>query len=143
MSVIYIRNNEGTREQPLGLLQPLFTVDNDWGFFSQKLHIKCSSSSQENGQWKITMYPFTVSMDMVQVSNVKIILCFHEEILKMGTSSEILIFRSAVMWLSIFKTIRLLYLMSRRWDELMPARIRERSFKFRSKSAEMVCGQVV
>ncbi|KAL3578448.1 hypothetical protein D5086_019952 [Populus alba] len=29
----------------------------------------------------------------------------------MGTSSEILIFRSAVMWLSIFKTIRLLYLM--------------------------------
>ncbi|KAJ6982108.1 hypothetical protein NC653_025272 [Populus alba x Populus x berolinensis] len=82
------------------------------GFFSQKLHIKCSSSSQENGQWKITMYPFTVSMDMVQVSNVKIILCFHEEILKMGTSSEILIFRSAVMWLSIFKTIRLLYLMS-------------------------------
>ncbi|KAJ6899225.1 LOW QUALITY PROTEIN: hypothetical protein NC652_025645 [Populus alba x Populus x berolinensis] len=104
-------NNEGTREQPLGLLQPLFTVDNDWGFFSQKLHIKCSSSSQENGQWKITMYPFTVSMDMVQVSNVKIILCFHEEILKMGTSSEILIFRSAVMWLSIFKTIRLLYLM--------------------------------
>ncbi|KAJ6899226.1 hypothetical protein NC652_025645 [Populus alba x Populus x berolinensis] len=81
------------------------------GFFSQKLHIKCSSSSQENGQWKITMYPFTVSMDMVQVSNVKIILCFHEEILKMGTSSEILIFRSAVMWLSIFKTIRLLYLM--------------------------------
>ncbi|KAJ6899230.1 hypothetical protein NC652_025648 [Populus alba x Populus x berolinensis] len=59
------------------------------GFFSQKLHIKCSSSSQENGQWKITMYPFTVS-------NVKIILCFHEEILKMGTSSEILIFRSAI-----------------------------------------------
>ncbi|KAI5573825.1 hypothetical protein POPTR_010G120000v4 [Populus trichocarpa] len=49
-------------------------------------------------------------MDMVQVSNVKIIPCFHEEILKMGTSSEILIFRSAVMWLSIFKTIRLLYL---------------------------------
>ncbi|KAL9352524.1 hypothetical protein Peur_055204 [Populus x canadensis] len=67
-------NNEGTREPPLGLLQPLFTFDNNW------------------------------------VSNVKIILCFHEEILKMGTSSEILIFRSAVMWLSIFKTIRLLYL---------------------------------
>jgi len=66
---------------------------------------------RKNGQWKIPMYPFTVSMDMVQVSNVKIILCFHEEILKMGTSSEILIFRSAVMWLSIFKTIRLLYLM--------------------------------
>ncbi|KAL9389558.1 hypothetical protein Peur_018163 [Populus x canadensis] len=56
------------------------------------------------------MYTFTVSMDMVQVSNVKIILCFHEEILKIGASSEILIFRSAVMWLSIFKTIRLLYL---------------------------------
>lgn len=101
------------------------------GFFPK---ISTSSAVQvlrKNGQWKIPMYPFTVSMDMVQVSNVKIIPCFHEEILKMGTSSKILIFRSAVMWLSIFKTIRLLYLMccrmykdiwrSRRWDELMPA----------------------